>query len=759
VSARKRQETILEVPVVVTALGSEQLDRLQVTAIADLPKLVPGLTLGQALLSVGTQVTIRGIGTSSSDPGIDQSVSLNIDGLALGQGLAFGSGLFDLGQIEVLKGPQALFYGKSSPGGVISLRTADPTDDFEVVARAGYEFEADEGRGELIVSGPINDTLKARLAGMYSRGKGYFNNVAEAVPGTGARDPYDREPRPRNYQLRGTLLWEPSANFTARFKANLVQDRSTHSETFQLTYCPEGVGQPAGIPFAFTAGDDCRLNRDLRLVYLDPAAFPGIPRGGTPFLENNQKYGTLELNYDLSPALSLTSLTAYYHLSSRSLANAPHTTGVGPTIAIWNRFKRRDFTQELRLNSDFEGPVNFTVGAFYQDGHVYDRVTTRGNLALGLPAIAAISTDGRNTVDIETYSLFGQLRWQVLPDVELAGGARWTDETRRQDPVSFLTGVIPVQVDRVHSSNVAPEFTVTYTPTDDLTLFAAYKRAYKSGGFSIATLPVPTVPNWFGDEKVKGGEIGLKSRLFDRQLLLNIAAYDYRFRGLQVGASQPSRNGLPIITTVNAGSARTYGVDFDAAYRPVDIDGLSLNAGINWNRGRYRVLNNVPCWTGQTIALGCNLVPNPVTGLFTAQDLSGSPMIRAPEWQATFGFDYEVPVGGDYAVAVGNNNQFSSKFKTKLATGRPDTFQSSFIKSDVSIALRAPENRWEIALIGKNVTDKITASNCSQANYQGSLALGQLTGGPVSGASGLAEGSCYTERGRSVWIRLTYRPF
>ena len=144
VTARKRQESILKVPVVVTAVSQEKLENFQVTQITDLPKLVPGLVLAGNLLSIGPQVTIRGVGTSSFDPGVDQSVSLNIDGLALGQGLAFGSGMFDVGQVEVLKGPQALFYGKSSPGGVISLRTADPTDEIEVIARAGYEFEARE---------------------------------------------------------------------------------------------------------------------------------------------------------------------------------------------------------------------------------------------------------------------------------------------------------------------------------------------------------------------------------------------------------------------------------------------------------------------------------------------------------------------------------------------------------------------------------------------------------------------------------------
>src|SRR5205085_768240 len=108
-------------------------------------------------------------------------VSLNVDGLSLSNGLAFGSGMFDVSQVEVLKGPQALFYGKSSPGGVISLRTADPTDQLEVIGRVSYEFEGREPRGEVIVSGPLSPSLGARVAASYSNGEGWFRNFAVPI--------------------------------------------------------------------------------------------------------------------------------------------------------------------------------------------------------------------------------------------------------------------------------------------------------------------------------------------------------------------------------------------------------------------------------------------------------------------------------------------------------------------------------------------------------------------------------------------------
>jgi len=367
VTARKRQESILQVPVVVSAISNETLQATGVTNVTELPKLVPGLVIAGNLLSIGPQVTIRGVGTSSFDPGVDQSVSLNIDGLSLGQGLAFGSAMFDVAQVEVLKGPQALFYGKSSPGGVISLRTADPTDSTEVIARGGHEFVAREWRGELIASGPITETLGGRFGVLYSQADGYFENNAVAFPGTGAMTPEHRRiTRPRNFVARATLLWRPIEGFSARLKYNHAYDRSTNAEAKQLASCPDGRGR-AFVPFPplaavpFIANDDCRLNRDASSIYLDPASFPGVPNGGVPYLRNVQDYGTLELGYDITPELNLTSTTAYYNLRSRSMVNPSGASAAAPTFAVTNQFSRREFTEELRLNSDFEGPLNFNA--------------------------------------------------------------------------------------------------------------------------------------------------------------------------------------------------------------------------------------------------------------------------------------------------------------------------------------------------------------------------------------------------------------
>jgi outer membrane receptor protein involved in Fe transport len=315
---------------------------------------------------------------------------------------------------------------------------------------------------------------------------------------------------------------------------------------------------------------------------------------------------------------------------------------------------------------------------------------------------------------------------------------------------------VPILVPRIKSDNVSPELTVSYRPTDTLTVFGSLKKGYKSGSFNMAVPALPGDDNAFEDEKVEGGEIGFKSRLFDRRLAFDMAAYHYKYTGLQVGATEaPAPGQLPVERTVNAGASKVYGVEFNAVYRP-EVEGLLLNLAVNWNHGHYTDLKTVPCSAGQTIAEGCTQVVNPNTGLFIAQDLSGLPLARSPDWQVNFGFDYTIPVGDGLELVLSNANQFVSKYPANLSRRR-DNWQDAYFKADLSLALHGPRDQWEIALIGKNITDKLTAGNCTISNFQGEI-FGTIEGGTTRGPAGVGETGCFTDRGREVWVRFTYRP-
>lgn len=772
VTARRREESVLKVPVVATVLSAQDLEQAQISNILGLTSKVPGLLIGSSVGTVGTQISLRGVGTSALDAGIDQSVSLNIDGQQFSQGLAFRSGLFDLAQAEVLRGPQALFFGKNSPGGVIALTTADPGASAEVIARQSYEYEAAENRTDLILSGPVSDQLGLRIAGSWSESDGYFRNTATAVPGQGGLGPkYDRFGGAENYIVRGTALWRPSSQFRARLKVNATRDKSESPPQLQNVSCPFGTG-PSVLGFQFIGGPiPCRQDENVELVDMDPTYFggfnqdgsPGLRNGGVPFNVIRQHFEVLDLSFDFAGGASLTSTSTYYDNETDASFNGTSGGAAGPALFADNKFSRRDFTQEVRVQSDNPGrAVNWMLGGYYQDAGMKNRIYVGGNTAVRLPLTL---TAGSHDVGISSNSLFGQLRWMPIDVLELAGGVRYTDEERTDHAVSRnrVTGVfhdVVLPTPKILSKNWSPEVTVTYTPTDTLTVFGAFKQGYKSGSYSITT-PAEGLDNSFGDEKVEGGELGLKSRLLDRGLNLNVAAYYYEYSGLQVGVSQPAdTSGVPVLRTLNAGSARTYGVDFDTAYQFAAVPGLSANLAVNWNKAKFLSLHGVPCYGGQTIALGCTESLNPATGRFTAQDASGEPLGRAPEWQMNGGFDYEVNLSDRVALAIGSSVQYSSKYQVVIGD-RDDYYQRSYTRYSGYVTIRDPQDTWELSLIGNNINDVLRAGFCANSDFQNSTVftrLAQIAGAETNPTGKIDDVGCVVDPGRTIFLKLTVRP-
>lgn len=783
VTARKRQESILKVPVVANVLSNETLANAQIVDLKGVATKVPGLFISPGVNTIGTLVSVRGVGTSALDVGVDQSISLNIDGQQFSQGLTFKSGLFDLAQAEVLKGPQALFFGKNSPGGVISLTTADPKDYAEVVGTVSYEFEAREPRVELILSGPVSETLGLRLAASWSDREGYFRNTAgvTARPDLGGLPPrHKRSDSSETWIVRGTALWEPSDRFRARLKVNVTRDHSDSPNPLQFISCLSGPGPSVvGVPFIGGA-NPCKLDGETEIVDLDPASNPGVPNGGVPFLTIRQQYGVLDLSYEISDDVTANSVTTYYRNETDGMI---HGTYPGAAASLWadNDFYRRDITQEIRIESDYpDAPLNWLIGGYYQDGKVKNDIVIGWNQAInpfiepffgfGLPPVL---DQGTHDLDIESKSLFGQLRWNPVDVLEIAAGVRYTDEKRSNDPTRFGA---PVDIARpsIRSKNWSPELTITYTPTDDLTIFGALKQGYKSGSYQMTTPNPQDDPDTpmidesdrsFGDEKVQGGEIGLKARVLDRAMNINAAFYYYRYEGLQIGVSQPAgAGGIPITLTKNAGKARTYGIDFDATYSPRAFDGLTLNLAVNWNKAKFLELDGLPCYGGQTIAAGCNQVMNPVTGLFTARSESGTPLERAPEWQVIGGFDYEAPLNDSLSFGFGASAQHSSSWTSPIGS-RPDFRQPSFTKFNAYLTLKGKDDRWELSLIGNNLNDVIRCGYCTNSDFQNTTvltALAQTTGGVSNvgplGTAHLDEVAGIAIPGREVWLKLTLRP-
>jgi len=769
VTAQKRSESFQKAPVIETVVSADTLNQFAIHGLKTLAQEVPSLQMGSNIMDFGTQVSIRGIGNTTLNATVDQSVALNIDGMQINQGLAYSTGLFDIGQIEVLEGPQDLFYGQSAISGVVSIHTADPTDEPELLVGVGYETEAQEKQYQFIVSGPVTDTLKLRLATQFSNQLGDFTNEAIGIPAEGGLSPQYRDlPDTYQYIVRGTALWTPTENFETRLKLDYSREYDNGDDgDLENTSCPGGTGSFFGLQFLSPA-DDCHVSHDIYSVDMNPAAFPGIANNGVPFNVVNQLFGTLQETYHSAAKVNITSVTGYYHLWDQNLFNGTGTGAAGPLFDFDNALYIHDVSEELRAYSDFDGPLNFTAGGYYENGNTRQWLLGTYNQFLGLP-LPALFQDGYFTVPSKTYSGFGELRYKILPQLELAAGARWihyaTDITEvsqsaaSTDPgIGVPVGVIATGVPNVTSEYLDPSATLTYTPTDDVTVFGSFKEASQNGGFQTTIIQPAGTNLSFGPETTKGGEVGIKTFLLDRRANVDLSAYDYEYSNLQVGENLTTAQGL-IVRTINAGQARNTGLELSVRYLPLVVDGLMLRANVDYDHARFGRFLNAPCWGGQTIAAGCNQGFDSYTGLYTTQNLTGQPLVRAPDWTMNFGFDYERPVGNNMSLTFGSNTYYSSSYYTDLAE-RSDMVQGAFFKTNASISLGGQDDVWQVSLVGVNLADVLTTGYCANSTYQSSdLAADfglQTTGGNVGGEpDGLA---CAIDRGREVWIQLQFKP-
>ena len=731
VTARKRTETDMAVPVAIAAIGSEELQRRAIDSLDSLSSSVPALRIGPAPGSVqGGTITLRGIGASADNPLADQSVSLNIDGAQVARSSVQRMAQVDIAQIEVLKGPQALFFGKNSPGGIISIRTADPTNHFEARSQIGYEINAREWRGEGFVSGPITDTLGIRIAAYGSTMRGWVTNVAPPQPSPVRRFvPHDRE-----YAARLTLKFEPSDKFDARFKLTYNRlDGEGPSANDQFVNCiTPGVTQ-YGDP------DDCRANSVVYRGNVSPdyaTLEPGF-RNGRPYHFQKQLLSSLEMNYQLSDVLTATAVSSYYNLSYDSMDNYGRTANPTFVLPARNRFTLKELAQELRLASSFEAPLNFLVGAYYQD----TKARYLNPTAVGLFGAPMLIIDQDLTQKGKAWSVFGQTMWDVTDELELAGGGRYSEERKRVNVLSFgFPAQPPISKNKWH--NFSPEVTLTWRPSRDLTLFAAYKKGFLSGGFNGGPVG-PTDGRDYDQQTIRGFESGIKTRLANGAIRATFTAFRYDARGLQVTTTTTTPSGGVAQTTTNAGKARVQGVEADISWN-TPVEGLSLRGSLAYTHARYQqFLNN--CYVGQSIAEGCNL--NLVNGVYTQQDFAGRQIIRSPDWTAGTGFSYDIPLSGDMRLGLSSDAAYTSSYYT-LATASPGSVKSGYWLIDGSIRLSPTDQDWEVALIGNNLTNRYHYSG----SYEALFAPGPTgTAAPGRRADTIASIS----RGRQIMIRLT----
>lgn len=716
VTARKKDESIVDVPISISLVSGEEIEKQGFRDLQAAAAAMPAVNLSKA--GAGEFFNVRGVG-SGENPGFEQSVAFVVDGVAIGRSRATRAGLFDVQRVEVLKGPQTTYFGANTIAGVFNVATRGASLDDEVsgYVRSSYEFETDEAMLEGAVNLPVADTFALRFAGKYTDSKGYIDNLG-----------LDRRvPAIEDVLGRLSLLWMPDDNLTAELKYSHGQTDANDALDIQLVNCepfaPPGVlptgpqggvaqfnciepnGQPAESELNYTKSTDLPESRSLDLDVV-----------------------TLNLDYDFG-AFSLTSVTGYYEFQNDFLIDLDLSSV--PSAVAPSRFSLaqlddgEQFSQELRISSSTGGQFEWTAGLYYQKEDALFSNSVVTGFTPPLPPPAAGVTGGNNAQKSETWSAFGTALFNFTDRLRVSVGLRYieVDKTVTQSPTT--PGVMPA--DRVANArnfkplfpfafqqqsrtddDLLPSIDVQYDLTDGANAYFAFSQGFKAGGYSLAN-PAPGVVTdyiqTFDPETVDAYELGLKGAFLDGRLNANVALFRSNFQDRQVSSLAESVGaGSANLTqeVANAAESRSQGIELE--FRARMSEQLTLLGSFTYLDSKFLDFANAPCYTAQSPAQGC------VNGV---QDLAGSRTTFAPEYAGSVTLIYEQPVGG-YVLTVEPNLFFTDGYAI-VSDFNPRNSQDSFTKVNLRVALAPPSGQWELALVGRNLSDELSSHFCQEA--------------------------------------------
>lgn len=706
VTARKREERLLEAPLVITLWSGETLDRYGITSMNDIAEMTPGLIVGNTSNNVGATIAMRGVGAATDSSAIDQAVSVNVDGVQVSQASFLRLGQFDLERVEVLKGPQSLFFGKNSTAGIISLTSRSPGTQFEGHVKAGHELSNKRSYVEGAVSGPIADRFAARLFLYGAEQDGWFRNTAAnvvGVPGIGLRSRVNSANDESEWAGRLTLTYASAGgtiDSTLKIAYNHVSSDNGPGSMAQKFLCPLGYSQmSAEALMGGIAGDDDACKIDRYWVSTDP--FPELValdsnHRSTPQSDYKASLASLEINWALSDVLALTLVSGASKMEQFQFDM--HTYSNASLLGSSSVYENRQFTQEVRLASDFEGRFNFMAGAFYQDADLEDDITVAAGL--GNPVLAS---DVFYRQAMESRSVFGEVTVKLLDAVDWSIGARYTDETKDLDGLNYGMP-FTIKKNSVDYSNTSLQSTLRYRPSDNAMLYLSYREGFVAGGYDFNPVPPALNENVdisYRESTVEGVEAGYKAMWLDGRLQFESAVFRYEYNKLQLAAHDAVTLSL---STLNAGKATVQGVEAALQFRPDIATDLVISAQATYTDATYDEFL-ASCWTGQSIIQGCNLQPDS-SGAFASQDLKGREMVRAPKVTANFGVLYDMSLGERFALSIGANAMYSSKFETTVEDD-PRARHDHYWLLNANISLRPYDGRWEATIIGRNLTEEL----------------------------------------------------
>jgi outer membrane receptor protein involved in Fe transport len=737
-----------DVPISLTALNGAKLEEAGITSISGIADYTPSFNMTQT--GIGTNISIRGI-SSGVNQGFEQSAAMFVDGVHYGRAQLARAPFLDIERIEILRGPQSILFGKNSTAGAISIINAKPGDEFEGNLTLSYEPEFEGKEGRLVLSGPISDTVGGRLAILSRSNDGFIENT------TLNRN----ESSDKDQVVRATLDWKPSDTWDISLK---LEDGSFDSNGRNIE-----VVKPVTNPALNPTNDPNPYKTILSYLtagkYLLDSTEDGMRQSNGDYSYNDTSNITLTAEHELE-GMTLTSVTGYNGYTYSELCDCDFTGA--PGFNIFSDEKYRQVSQEIRLVSDADQTVSWIGGVFYQGSNIqfHDKVFVPTNSVIATavsPLLRGASTQRDFEQDTSLYALFGQATWNISDSNRLIFGGRYSSETkdanRQQYHVSptgdvLPTGTVNDPYNRIwvgfkvdpHSikgdrkeSGFDPQIIFQQDLNQTDRLYASYTTGFKSGGYDVRANSAPTAlgglypgndtnGSWeFQQENVKNYEIGGKFALADGAAELNVAVFRSDFTDMQTSQFDGSLS----FNVTNAGEARVQGIEVDGRWALTD--NLLVRGGVSYLDFEYLKFPNGQCAFGQT----------PTSG--SSCDQTGMRREFVPEYQGNIGVDYDINFANGWKIASTLDFIFNSGyFTTPSLDARFE--QSSYNKVNARIALSGVDEKWELALVGKNLTDE------SVITYANGLPVASvLTRGAGSGFY------AFYEPARSVAVQATIK--
>ncbi len=728
VSAQKRMENLQDVPISAQVIDSRALAEQNQNTLRELTETVPGVHVS----ANNNQMFIRGIG-SGDNPSFDQSVALFVDDIYHGRSRLSGATFVDLERIEILKGPQSTFFGNNAIAGALNIVSNRPGAALATAVRALYGTDG-QYAVEGALGGPITDTFGARIAVSRNGGSGWLENVnlGQSVP------------RVNNLAGRLTLAWTPNDLVDITLKTEASRNRlagNSGDQPFQWINCPPPP------PFNPTTGLGCADALALGVpMGIDNDQVTGLPGQGSSLSTFEE---VLTLNFQ-ALGHTFTSVSGFYNFHY----NANTDGGILPENRIATSQvpeKYHQFSQELRITSAADQPLEYLAGVYFQDdaldwelrlnGPAFNFVPLLGPPFDQLAPYLPFAESGAFRQDERSYAAFGAITWNASDRLKLNAGLRQTHVSKDFDSnLRYGTGTqmyggfvqLPPDLESLWGLllNAAPGTQslsrsehallplagIQYHVNPASMLYLSYNRGFKAGGFN--GMQFSTTGNLeFGPEHVNAYELGIKSTWLDGSVLLNLDVFRSDYQGLQVSAFVP--NPLTNINSFfirNAAESRAQGVELETAWAPGSR--WRVSAHVTYLDSYFLSYPNASPTTLQSFCGGntggvpnyvlpyCAPWPAPPAPFPASQDLSGHPTDFAPKWSGSLVASYRLQLSGDYAFTAQLSPYITSGYFAGGNTNDPFNYVPGYTRLDGRLAFETGDGRWTYELIGKNLTDR-----------------------------------------------------